>query len=178
METKVCKTCNENKSINEFRNRNQCKQCENKIRYQRNKERRLNDSEYNDKWKKYDVNRKRKKEKEDPYERYKQVVRQTIRIGISRRGHKKKLSTTDVLGCTYEEFKTYIESKFDYWMNWDNYGLYNGKEKYGWELDHIIPLSSVDTEEDVIRLNHYSNIQPLCSYVNRVVKRNKIEYGN
>ena len=92
-------------------------------------------------------------------------------------GYNKNTRTYKILGCTYEEFKLHIESKFEEWMNWDNYGKYNGEERYGWDLDHIIPLSSATTEEDIIRLNHYSNIQPLCSYVNRVVKRNKIEYG-
>ena len=59
-------------------------------------------------------------------------------------------------------------------MNWDNYGLYNGEEKYGWDLDHIVPLSSAECEGDIYRLNHYSNIQPLCSYVNRDVKRDNM----
>jgi len=58
-----------------------------------------------------------------------------------------------------------------------NHGLYNGQLNYGWDIDHIIPLSSVKTEEDVIRLNHYTNLQPLCSFVNRVIKRDKIIYG-
>jgi hypothetical protein len=89
-------------------------------------------------------------------------------------GYKKNTRTYKILGCTYEEFKTHIESQWEEWMNWDNYGRYNGEENYGWDLDHIIPLSSVTTEEDIIRLNHYSNIQPLCSYVNRYVKRDKI----
>jgi hypothetical protein len=89
-------------------------------------------------------------------------------------GYKKNTRTYKILGCTYDEFKLHIESKFEEWMNWDNYGRYNGEENYGWHLDHIIPLSSVTTEEDIIRLNHYSNIQPLCSYINRYVKRDKI----
>ena len=62
-------------------------------------------------------------------------------------------------------------------MNWSNHGLYNGQLNYGWDIDHIIPLSSVKTEEDVIRLNHYTNLQPLCSFVNRVIKRDRIIYG-
>jgi hypothetical protein len=57
-------------------------------------------------------------------------------------------------------------------MNWENYGLYNGTEKYGWDIDHVIPLSTAKTEEDVLRLNHYTNLQPLCGYHNRVIKRN------
>ena len=59
-------------------------------------------------------------------------------------------------------------------MNWENYGKYNGTEGFGWDLDHIIPISSAKTEEDVIRLNHYTNLRPLCSYINRVIKRDKV----
>jgi len=44
----------------------------------------------------------------------------------------------------------------------------------GWDIDHIIPISSAESEDDIIKLNHYTNLQPLCSYINRVVKRDKI----
>lgn len=53
----------------------------------------------------------------------------------------------------------------------------NGELDYGWGMDHIIPISYAKTEEDVIKLNHYTNLQPLCSFVNRVIKRDKIIYG-
>jgi hypothetical protein len=55
-------------------------------------------------------------------------------------------------------------------MNWDNYGLYNGESNYGWDIDHIIPSSSAITEEELIKLNHFTNLQPLCSYINRKIK--------
>jgi hypothetical protein len=58
-------------------------------------------------------------------------------------------------------------------MSWDNYGKYNGELNYGWDIDHIIPQSSALNEEDVIKLNHYTNLQPLCSKVNRHIKRDK-----
>ena len=69
--------------------------------------------------------------------------------------------------------KEYIESKFENWMNWDNKGLYNGEFNYGWDVDHIIPISSAKTEEEIILLNHYSNLQPLCSKINRDIKKDK-----
>jgi hypothetical protein len=59
-------------------------------------------------------------------------------------------------------------------MNWSNYGLYNGEPKFGWDIDHITPTSTAIIEEDVYMLNHYSNLQPLCSYVNRDIKRNNV----
>jgi hypothetical protein len=79
--------------------------------------------------------------------------------------------TTEILGCTIEEFKTYLELKFEDWMNWNNKGLYNGTPNYGWDIDHIIQLATERTEEGIIKLNHYTNLQPLCSYVNRDIKR-------
>jgi len=75
------------------------------------------------------------------------------------------------IGCSFEDFKLYLESKFEYWMKWENYGLYNGELNYGWDIDHIIPSSSAKTEEDIIRLNHYTNLQPLCSKLNRDIKK-------
>lgn len=61
-------------------------------------------------------------------------------------------------------------------MNWENRGLYNGDFDYGWDIDHIIPLSSANNEEDVIKLNHYKNLQPLCSKTNRDIKKDN--YSN
>jgi hypothetical protein len=29
------------------------------------------------------------------------------------------------------------------------------------------------SEDDLINLNHYKNLKPLCSYINRVIKRDK-----
>lgn len=50
--------------------------------------------------------------------------------------------------------------------------FYNkGDFKYGWDIDHIIPLSSTESELELIRLNHYSNLQTLCSKINRDIKR-------
>ena len=90
------------------------------------------------------------------------------------KGYKKNLKTEIIVGCSFEELKLYLESKFETWMNWDNYGLYNGKLNYGWDIDHIIPLCSALKEEDVIKLNHYTNLQPLCSKVNRDIKHSNI----
>lgn len=59
-------------------------------------------------------------------------------------------------------------------MTWNNKGLYNGKLEYGWDIDHIIPLSSAKTEEELIKLFHYTNLQPLDGYVNRYIKKDKI----
>lgn len=111
----------------------------------------------------------------DPLYKAKHNIRGLIKQSF--RTYTKKSKTQDILGCTFEEFKEHIESQWNDWMNWDNHG--NPKDNIfeldkTWDLDHIIPLSTAKTEEDVIRLNHYTNFQPLCSYNNRFIKRNLI----
>ena len=59
-------------------------------------------------------------------------------------------------------------------MNWENRGLFNGEINYGWDIDHIIPLSTAKTKEDLIKLNHYTNLQPLCSKINRYIKKDNL----
>jgi hypothetical protein len=93
---------------------------------------------------------------------------------LKKRNIIKKSKTFEILGCTIEEFKLHLESKFESWMNWVNYGKYNGEYGYGWDIDHIIPLSSAKTEEEILKLSYYSNLQPLCSKINRDEKRDNI----
>lgn len=73
-------------------------------------------------------------------------------------GYSKKSKTQEILGCSFEFFKEYIESMFVEGMTWYNHGE--------WHLDHKIPISWSETEEDLIKLNHYTNFQPLWSHDN------------
>ena len=109
----------------------------------------------------------------------KSAIRDSIRYNLKLKGVIKNNKTCDILGCTFEEFKSHIESLWEDWMNWDNYG--NPKDNIfelnkTWDLDHIIPISSAKTNDDVYKLNHYSNFQPLCSYVNRFIKKDSISF--
>lgn len=72
-------------------------------------------------------------------------------------GSKRSKKSIKVLGCTLEELKLHIEKQWGDWMNWNNWGFGDGK----WVIDHIIPLSSAETEDDVYKLFHYSNLRPL-----------------
>jgi len=127
-----------------------------------------NVSEYNKKWfaknPKYNISRSeyknewnKKRRETDEVFKFKEITRRNINSSFNRGKNKfKKNSKTEtILGCTIEEFIYYIESKFTEGMTFENHGL------YGWHLDHIIPLTTAKTEDDVIRLNHYTNFQPL-----------------
>lgn len=97
--------------------------------------------------------------------RYK--ISKLICISIKNKGYTKKSKTYEILGCSYEDFKMYIENKFVEGMTWKNHGE--------WHLDHKIPVSSDKDENTLIRLNHYSNFQPLWAKDN-IIKGNKLNY--
>lgn len=111
-----------------------------------------------------------KKRKTDTVFKLKCNIRRLIQLSLKSKGFIKNCKTFEILGCNAIEFKTYLESKFEHWMSWDNKGLFNGTFNYGWDLDHIIPLKKAKTKEEVIKLNHYTNFQPLCSKTNREIK--------
>jgi len=112
------------------------------------------------------------KRKLDKYEndmiyRFKSNIRNLIRASFINRKFRKSSKTSEILGCSLDEFKIYIESKFINGMNWDN--------KIKWQLDHIIPISMAVTKDDVIKLNHHTNFQPLWTEDN-IKKSNNLEW--
>lgn len=120
----------------------------------------------------------RKKRKEnDPMYKLRSDIQRLIYLTFKRKDLVKLNRTAEILGCSIEQFKEHLESKFESWMGWDNYGDPKDgivESNKTWDIDHIIPLKTAKTIEDIIRLNHYTNLQPLCSYQNRFIKRGLI----
>jgi hypothetical protein len=54
------------------------------------------------------------------------------------KNNSKRGSAVKDLGCSIEELKIYLESKFLPGMSWDNWS------PDGWHIDHIKPLSKFD----------------------------------
>lgn len=157
----------------------------NKIWYDNNKEKRneqikkyrINNPDKVKKWQEKNtpilIKKRKERRKNDSLFKFKHSVSNLIRSSFKRKNSKKEGRTVEILGCTLEEFKIYIESKFESWMNWDNYGVYKPNGEKTWNFDHIIPLDTAKSFEDVILLNHHTNLRPLCSYEN-LIKLNKI----
>jgi hypothetical protein len=95
----------------------------------------------------------------------------TLRSRLNRaiRNNQKSGSAVKDLGCTINELKAYLESKFLEGMTWDNWGL------HGWHIDHIKPLSLFDLSDrdQFLQACHYTNLQPLWAKDN-LSKRDKI----
>lgn len=117
---------------------------------------------------------RRNKRHNDSFYKLKDSLRHRIYMVLKSKKFSKKSKTEEILGCSFIEFKIYIESKFESWMSWENYGKYNGDFNFGWDIDHIIPLDSANSEYELLKLCRYANLQPLCSYTNRYIKINLI----
>jgi hypothetical protein len=79
------------------------------------------------------------------------------RIRSAMNGNNKSKRTLELLGCSSEELKIYLEKQFTEGMTWDNYG------KKGWHIDHILPCASFDLTDPIQQQKcfHYTNLQPL-----------------
>lgn len=104
---------------------------------------------------KYAGERERTRSRNEPsYRLYRNAQR---RAGQALKGVS---SPVEAIGCCVEELKAHIERQFKKGMTWSNYRQ--------WEVDHINPLSAAKDEQELLRLCHYSNLQPLWRRENRV----------
>ena len=106
----------------------------------------------------------------DPILKLKHLTRNLIYQSFKRACNEtyvKSEKSEEILGCTFEEFFIYLESLFTEGMTFENHGACrNGSCEGVWHIDHIIPLNSAKTEDDIIELCHYTNLQPLWAFDN------------
>ncbi len=96
------------------------------------------------------------------------------RIWFVLKRNKKSALTVELLGCSIEFLRSYLEQRFTYGMSWDNYGTgKNGKGMKEWHIDHIKPCASfnLSNPEEQHKCFHYTNLQPLWATEN--FKKNK-----
>jgi len=127
----------------------------------------------------YDVIRKSKEEKLENMRQYNKkrnmlpkyklinAMRARLNGYLKQKGYDKDKRTFKVIGCSPDELKKYIESRFKEGMSWENYSHNT------WHIDHIIPISSAKSKEEIYELSHYTNLQPLWAEEN-YKKSNKI----
>jgi hypothetical protein len=113
------------------------------------KEYRLNNLEVLNEYKKKWAN---DKYHSDTVYKVKSSLRARVRMFFK---YKKSKPTSEIIGCTWEMLVEHIETQFKDGMTWDNHG------KFGWHIDHIVPLATAKSVDDLHKLNHYTNLQPL-----------------
>lgn len=154
----------ENKKLYKLKNKEKIKE--------QDKQYRLNNKDRYEQWR--IANKKRINHKANEYHKHKKAtdplfklrsnIRTLIANCIKRQGYKKTSSTFEILGCSYEEFKQHLENQFTEGMTWNNAGE--------WHIDHIYPVSLAIDQNHLIKLNHYSNLQPLWA-IDNIKKSNK-----
>lgn len=105
----------------------------------------------------------------DPMYKLKWTLRRRVKDFFKSKNQRKSDLTFNLVGADIVTVKKHIERQFKKGMSWQNHGHGVGK----WHLDHIIPLASAKNEEDVVKLFHYTNLQPLWSEEN-IKKGSKI----
>lgn len=113
----------------------------------------------------YENNRR----KRDNLYKCKRNLRDRLNKALKAKSWKKDTHFSEYIGCSYDDLIFWLEFWFEEGMTWDNYG--HGIRK--WTIDHSMPLSSAKTEEDMYKLAHYSNLQPMW-YIDNIKKSNKI----
>jgi hypothetical protein len=186
---KVCIDCNNEKTLDHFtvksgrvgQYNSYCKVCASirrKKHYENNKERnrqlvkewRTNNPEKteaikhrfisnNPNWRaEYQNSYNKRRSKVDVNFKLTTLLRSRLYKAIS--NNYKSGSAVSNLGCSIENLKMHLQSKFQPSMTWDNHG--------DWHVDHIIPLSKFDLSnpEEMKIACHYSNLQPLWAKEN------------
>jgi hypothetical protein len=183
-DSKKCKRCATLKPFSEFYKQSDkpngmashCKPCASEKHKEANKhnkeKRKITTSKYKkenrEKIREADRIYTAKKRKEDPIFNIKSALRARI---VSVLGYKKTKQSIEYIGCTLDEYKVYLESKFQHGMTWENRG------RFGWHIDHIRPLSSFDLSDpaEIEKAFHYTNTQPLW-WIDNLKKSDKVDY--
>lgn len=180
---KFCKRCQKNKNLICFYKGSKykdgyrpiCIDCFKleKSLYQRNNKQK--NVEYHKRWSINPLNKEtirksqykyfNKKYKNDILFKLRHNLRRRLRLSLKSKKWHKDFKFNEYIGCSLDVLKIHIEKQFQPGMSWDNYGK--------WHLDHIIPLSLAKTEEELYKLCHYTNIQPLWA-IDNIKKSNKV----
>lgn len=90
------------------------------------------------------------KKKHDPV--YAMSIRARNRVRRALKENKDRESDF-YLGCSYHDLAKHLEGQFVEGMSWENMGK--------WHIDHVVPIASASTLEELYPLLHFTNLQPL-----------------
>ena len=186
--SKICTKCGIEKPLLSFHRQSkardghvsQCKECRNATHreyYKNNPEAREKKNSQSRRWNRehpenipviIDWRRRKRKETEPTL---KERLNKAISGGICRslKGKKNGYHWERLVDYTQEELRTHLESLWEPWMNWNNYGQLS-RDRRTWQIDHIRPVSSFNITSvecvDFQKCWALENLQPLCAFEN------------
>ena len=104
----------------------------------------------------------RNKRQTDPVYRFRSSFIHLMSLYRKKKGYTGNKGTWEIVGCDFDTFLEYIQSQFEDGMTLENYGHSKGC----WNIDHIVPICTAQTDEDIERLNHYTNLRPMWASEN------------
>lgn len=112
--------------------------------------------------------KKRRRAQRRPEDRILAACRRRLTDATRGKGGK-SAHTLELLGCSPEFLRAYLENQFTSGMSWETYA------PDGWHVDHVKPCSKFDlTKPEEQRVCfHFTNLQPLWRHDNCVVKRDR-----
>lgn len=103
-----------------------------------------------------------KQYRSDPIRGLAHTARVLTAGALKRHGYGKDTKTAVLLGCSFEFFRAHLERQFLPGMTWENRSL--------WHIDHIVPVASAKTEDEVKSLCHFTNLRPIWARDNQSKK--------
>lgn len=182
---KICKICKLEKPLTEFNPaakykdkqyyRGECKECNkaaqrsdqtSQEKYRNSEHGRAVKAEYKKRpeYRKQQTQYENDRYHNDPLFAMKKNIRGRLQKCLKKKYWLKHSKFAEYIGCSQNELKVHFESKFTEGMSWQNYGK--------WHIDHIIPMDSATSEEEMYKLCHYTNLQPLWA-IDNIKKSNK-----
>ena len=142
-----CKKCNKLKEKNEFTIKNTkysgiCLKC-NAISSKIYRDKHIDQIRARDR--KRDLKRRKKY---SIHEKILRTIRRSILKNLHKSNIKKNIKTIQLLGCSTEQFKKYIESTWSSGMTWANHGSWKVGTPMKWHIDHIKPCAKFDLSKE------------------------------
>lgn len=180
---KICPKCEKTKEISLFHKCTrendsldwQCKECKFDTHYQKHKERYKKEHQAT-----RSIPENKEKRNSEHRLRYstdfayklEYNLRGRVKSAFKQSGHKKNVNSASLFGCNIEQVKSYISSKFDEYMSWEN--LLSGDI----HIDHILPCELFDFSDlrQIKVCFHYTNLQPLWA-IDNLSKIDRLDDG-
>lgn len=175
---KTCKFCKIEKELTEFSPcgtykdkiyyRGECKDCNLKVqssdqtaqlKYRKSNKGKINKQRHKktEKYLRWQRHYESSRYKRDAMYKLKKNLRRRLTKALEAKSWLKNTHFAEYIGCDEKTLKKHIEDRFIEGMTWGNHGFGDGF----WNIDHVIPLSGAQTPEEMYKLCHYSNLQPL-----------------